>query len=166
MKTIAALLLIIAGIVLVDHFNLLQPSSRYPDPLNQLIKKVNPSQPLQKPAEEPTLVFESKQLYQWKTSEGVWQITDQPPEKVAYQTITLQGNKPDNLNETVESFDNLSPAPLTNQELKKASQCEFYLEQIDQYQSKMRFGGPGHIVDHWQHQIKWYQKLALQSCSD
>lgn len=170
MKTIVALFLLITALVLADHFHLLEPKPQYPGKLNQLLQWLNQETPKlagQEVSPEkatPGSKPEDKKLYQWRNEEGTLQISDTPPKDRVYQTIELTNsinNSPTAATGTTEP-----PAAPNGEQLKSESQCRFYLEQVDYYQKKMRFGGPGHIVDHWQRQIDWYRKLAFQTCAE
>ena len=163
MKTIIAVILLIVAIVVIDHYDLLQPDPRYPDPVNQVIRKMTDKQPspeVQQPQQvsKPT----SRDLYQWKDENGNWVVADTPPEDRPYKTITLS-----DVPVVKQNSDVSSTAPsdeiADDQTLLKQSQCSYYMEQIERYKKRGQFGGTSDQVDQWQQQIESYQRQYLQN---
>ena len=167
MKTIIAVIVLIVAIVIIDHYDLLQPDPHYPEQVNQVIRKITDKQPspvLQQPQQNTKP--ESKELYQWKDENGSWVVADKPPEDRPYKTLTLSDvpavKQISDASTTIES-DEIAD----DQTLLKQSQCSYFMEQIARYKKRGQFGGTSDQVDQWQQQIDSYQKQYLQNgCID
>ena len=170
--TVVFLIIILAALIAIDRFDLLKTDDRYPPLVNRMIIALQRDDfSLRLP--DDAKIFDQnapgdipdKTLYRWKNDRGDWVISDEPPQNRVYETFTLSTG---DLSATdTEHADNIESTDKTpgEAELKREAQCRYAAEQLEDYRNKLRFGGPGEIVSHWQNRLDYYRRMAIKNCA-